>query len=216
MLCREDGGSPDTPCSSERGPGRNLWHCVSRSWTLSLGLSDSHFPPLGRIRAISKPKSGHDLLAPSFHVCGSSDCLCCHCRHSLWNVAPLLRSLQETPGISGGAAVSSSASPLPCGLLVCQVAGPYRASPLRLQRGCTVMPVASLCSHGGTLKSFSESPLEGLTWVSHHVTAWLDLRSHMRKEPSLGTGSRLGRAQPWPTSWPWAGGTPHVAAASQP
>lgn len=95
-------------------------------------------------------------------------------------------------------AVSSSAPPLPCGLPVRQVAGSYRASPLRLQRGCTVRPVAPPSSHGSTVRSFPESPLEGLAWVSHHVTAWLGPRSHMRREPGLGTGSRPGGLSPGP------------------
>lgn len=56
---------------------------------------------------------------------------------------------------------------------------------------------------GGTCKAVSEGPLEGLAWVTHHVTAWLGPR---RKGPGLGVGSRLGGAQSWPTSWSWAGG----------
>lgn len=169
---------------------------------------------LGRIRTISKRKSGHDRLAPVSTAEGHLP---------LPPLPPLtleygslLRNLQETPGISGGWLSARQPLLFPVVSLCVRWQGRIGPSPLRLQRGCTVRPVAPPSSHGGTVRSFPESPLEGLAWVSHHVTAWLGPRSHMRREPGLGTGSRLGGAEPRPTSWPWAGGAPPAAAASQP
>lgn len=142
----------------------------SRSWNLSLRLSDSHLPCSGRIRTISNPKSGHDLSA-RFPCGGSSDCISPRCCHSRMGLPP-----QEPAGHSRdswGWGLSARQPPLHprASLPVRQAAELFWVSPPCGCRGCLLSGLQPLRFHGGALKVVSKGPPEGLAWVRH-------LRSH--------------------------------------